>query len=187
MPQDSGGESMCGLGGSDRVASGQSGGEETGGERIAGARGVAHQLDRWYGHHADRPVGSDQHRWFRAVLHHGQLSAADRVAFAETEELVALTSTAARCGGIHMTHMRSEGAGLLEAVDETIDISRRSGAPTEIYHLKAGGREYWPKMDGALERIEAARKAGLRITTDMYAYPAGTTGLDAAIPRCASG
>jgi N-acyl-D-amino-acid deacylase len=102
--------------------------------------------------------------------------------FAETEELVALTSTAARCGGIHMTHMRSEGAGLLEAVDETIDISRRSGAPTEIYHLKAGGREYWPKMDGALERIEAARKAGVRITTDMYAYPAGATGLDAAMP-----
>jgi N-acyl-D-amino-acid deacylase len=102
--------------------------------------------------------------------------------FAETDELVALTSTAARCGGIHMTHMRSEGAGLLEAVDETIDISRRSGAPTEIYHLKAGGREYWPKMDGALARIEAARSEGTRITTDMYAYPAGATGLDAAMP-----
>jgi len=102
--------------------------------------------------------------------------------FAETDELVALASTAARCGGIHMTHMRSEGAGLLEAVDETIDISRRSGAPAEIYHLKAGGREHWPKMDGALERIEAARREGLAITTDMYAYPAGATGLDAAMP-----
>jgi N-acyl-D-amino-acid deacylase len=102
--------------------------------------------------------------------------------FAETDELVALASTAARCGGIYMTHMRSEGAGLLEAVDETIDISRRSGAPTEIYHLKAGGREYWPKMDGALARIEAARKSGMRITTDMYAYTAGATGLDAAMP-----
>jgi N-acyl-D-amino-acid deacylase len=102
--------------------------------------------------------------------------------FAETDELVALATTAARCGGIHMTHMRSEGEGLLEAVDETIEITRRSGAPSEIYHLKAGGREHWPKMDGALERIEAARKAGLRITTDMYAYPAGATGLDAAMP-----
>jgi N-acyl-D-amino-acid deacylase len=102
--------------------------------------------------------------------------------FAETDELVALASTAARCGGIYMTHMRSEGAGLLEAVDETIDISRRSGAPTEIYHLKAGGREYWPKMDGALARIEAARNSGIRITTDMYAYTAGATGLDAAMP-----
>jgi N-acyl-D-amino-acid deacylase len=102
--------------------------------------------------------------------------------FAETEELVALASTAARCGGIYMTHMRSEGKGLLEAVDETIEISRRSGAPAEIYHLKTGGREYWPKMDAALAKIEAARREGLRITTDMYAYPAGATGLDAAMP-----
>ncbi len=102
--------------------------------------------------------------------------------FAETDELVALAATAARCGGIYATHMRSEGAGLLEAVDETIEISRRSGAPAEIYHLKAGGREYWPKMDEVIARIEAARREGLRITTDMYAYPAGSTGLDAAMP-----
>ena len=102
--------------------------------------------------------------------------------FADTDELVALASTAARCGGIYATHMRSEGAGLLEAIDETIEISRRSGAPAEIYHLKAGGREYWPKMDEAIARIETARREGLRITTDMYAYPAGSTGLDAAMP-----
>ena len=102
--------------------------------------------------------------------------------FAETDELVALASTAARCGGIYMTHMRSEGHALVEAVDETIDIARRSGAPAEIYHLKAGGRQYWPKMDDALARIEAARRDGIRITTDMYAYPAGATGLDAAMP-----
>ncbi len=102
--------------------------------------------------------------------------------FAETDELLALVSTAARCGGIYMTHMRSEGKRFLEAVDETIDISRRTGAPAEIYHLKAAGRDNWPKMDGALERIEAARREGLRITTDMYAYPAGATGLDAAMP-----
>ena len=102
--------------------------------------------------------------------------------FAGTDELVALASTAARCGGIYATHMRSEGMGLLEAVDETIEISRRSGAPAEIYHLKAGGREYWPKMDEVISKIEAARREGLRITTDMYAYPAGSTGLDAAMP-----
>ena len=102
--------------------------------------------------------------------------------FAGTEELVALVSTAARCGGIYMTHMRSEGRGLVEAVDETIDISRRSGAPAEIYHLKAGGKPYWPKMDEALAHIEAARREGLRITADIYVYNAGATGLDAAMP-----
>ena len=102
--------------------------------------------------------------------------------FAETDELVALAETAGRCGGIHATHMRSEGRRLLEAVDETIEISRRSGAPAEIYHLKAAGRVNWPKMDEAIARIEAARKEGLRITADMYSYPAGSTGLDAAMP-----
>jgi len=102
--------------------------------------------------------------------------------FAETDELVALATTAARCGGIYATHMRNEGRGLLEAIDETIEISRRSGAPAEIYHLKAAGRENWPRMDEAIERIEAARRGGLRITADMYAYPAGSTGLDAAMP-----
>jgi N-acyl-D-amino-acid deacylase len=102
--------------------------------------------------------------------------------FAETDELVALASAAARCGGIYATHMRSEGRQLLEALDETIEISRRSGAPAEIYHLKAAGRENWPKLEQAIARIEAARKEGLRITTDMYAYPAASTGLDAAMP-----
>jgi N-acyl-D-amino-acid deacylase len=102
--------------------------------------------------------------------------------FAETDELVALASTSARCGGVYMTHMRSEGRGLVEAVDETIDISRRSHAPAQIYHLKAGGKQYWPKMDEALAHIEAARREGIRITTDMYAYNAGATGLDAAMP-----
>ncbi len=102
--------------------------------------------------------------------------------FAETDELVALAGTAARCGGIYATHMRSEGRGLVQAVDETIEISRRSGAPAEIYHLKAGGKAYWPKLDEALAHIETARREGLRITTDMYAYTAGATGLDAAMP-----
>ena len=102
--------------------------------------------------------------------------------FAETDELVALASAAARCGGIYATHMRSEGRQLLEALEETIEISRRSGAPAEIYHLKAAGRGNWPKLAQAIARIETARAAGLRITADMYAYPAASTGLDAAMP-----
>ena len=102
--------------------------------------------------------------------------------YAETDELVALVSEAGRCGGMYISHMRSEGNRLEEAVDELIDISRRSGAPAEIYHLKASGKANWPKLDSVIAKIEAARKDGLRITTDMYTYPAGSTGLDAAMP-----
>ncbi len=102
--------------------------------------------------------------------------------FAETDELVALAETAGRCGGIYVTHMRSEGRRLLEAIDETIEISRRSGTPADIYHLKAAGRDNWPKLGEAIARIEAARNAGLRISAEMYTYPAASTGLDAAMP-----
>lgn len=102
--------------------------------------------------------------------------------FAETDELVALAETAGRCGGIYATHMRSEGGRLLEAIDETIGISRRSGTPAEIWHLKAAGRRNWPKLEQAIAHIDAARREGLRITSDMYAYPAASTGLEASMP-----
>jgi N-acyl-D-amino-acid deacylase len=103
-------------------------------------------------------------------------------AYAKTPELAALATEAGRCGGIYISHMRSEGDRLIEAVDELIDISKTSGAPAEIYHLKAGGRSNWDKLDTAIAHIEAARAAGQRITADMYVYPAGSTGLDAAMP-----
>ncbi|MDO9368266.1 MAG: D-aminoacylase [Sphingopyxis sp.] len=102
--------------------------------------------------------------------------------YAETDELVALTSEAAKCGGMYISHMRSEGDRLEEAVDELIDIARRSGAPAEIYHLKMAGRSNWGKFDAVVKKIEAARADGLKITTDMYTYTAGATGLDAAMP-----
>ncbi|KTD99972.1 aminoacylase [Sphingopyxis sp. H038] len=102
--------------------------------------------------------------------------------YAETDELVALTSEAAKCGGMYISHMRSEGDRIEEAVDELIDISRRSGAPAEIYHLKMAGRSNWSKLDTIVKKIEAARAEGLKITTDMYTYTAGATGLDAAMP-----
>lgn len=102
--------------------------------------------------------------------------------YAETDELVALTSEAARCGGMYISHMRSEGDRLEEAVDELIAIARRSGAPAEIYHLKMAGRANWDKFAPVVAKIEAARAAGTRITADMYTYTAGATGLDAAMP-----
>lgn len=102
--------------------------------------------------------------------------------YAGTAELVALAGEAGRCGGIYTSHLRYESDRLLEGIDELIEISRRSGAPAEIYHLKAAGRANWGKLDEAIARIEAARASGLRITADMYTYTAGSTGLDAAMP-----
>ena len=102
--------------------------------------------------------------------------------FAETDELVALVSEAGRCGGMYVSHMRSEGDAIFQSLDELIEISRRSGAPAEIYHLKLAGRDNWPRYGEVIARIEAARAEGLRITANMYTYPAGATGLDAAMP-----
>lgn len=102
--------------------------------------------------------------------------------YADTEELIALCKAAAEYGGMYITHMRSEGNRLLEGVDEVIRIAKEAGVPAEIYHLKAGGKNNWPKMDKVIAKIDSARAAGLRITTDMYTYIAGATGLDAAMP-----
>lgn len=102
--------------------------------------------------------------------------------FADTDELIALVSAAAEFGGAYVSHMRSEGARLEEAVEELISISRATGAPAEIYHLKAAGRSNWHKLERVFEMVEAARADGLAITANMYTYPAAATGLDAAMP-----
>ncbi|HVM38867.1 MAG TPA: D-aminoacylase [Sphingomicrobium sp.] len=102
--------------------------------------------------------------------------------FAETPELIALAAEAGRCGGMYISHIRDEGPRLLEAIDELIEISEKSGAPAEIYHFKQSGRANWHKIDAAIARVEAARARGLRITADMYTYPASSTGFDAAFP-----
>ncbi|MBI3677421.1 MAG: D-aminoacylase [Proteobacteria bacterium] len=102
--------------------------------------------------------------------------------YAKTPELVALTKEAALCGGMYISHMRNEGNHVLDGVDELISISRQSGAPAEIYHMKAAGKPNWNKLPEMIAKIEAARKAGLRITANMYTYTAGATGLDAAMP-----
>jgi N-acyl-D-amino-acid deacylase len=83
---------------------------------------------------------------------------------------------------MYISHMRSEGDRLVESVDELIEISRRSSAPAEIYHLKQAGRANWGKLDQVIARVEAARASGLRITADMYTYPAGGTVVAASMP-----
>jgi N-acyl-D-amino-acid deacylase len=102
--------------------------------------------------------------------------------YAKTDELIALASAAGEFGGGYISHMRSEGDRFLEALDELIRISREGKVHAQAYHLKAAGQKNWPKMREAIAKIEAARKAGLPITADMYPYTAGATGLDAAMP-----
>jgi len=102
--------------------------------------------------------------------------------YAKTEELIELCKVAAKYQGKYISHMRSEGNRLLEALDELIRISREAKIPAEVYHIKASGRQNWPKIDDLLSKIESARKEGLKITADMYTYTAGGTGLDASLP-----
>lgn len=102
--------------------------------------------------------------------------------YATTEELIALCRAAAEYGGRYISHIRSEGNRLEEAVDELIAIAREAGVPAEIYHLKAAGQQNWHKMDRVIAKVEEARRQGLAITADMYTYTAGATGLDAAMP-----
>jgi N-acyl-D-amino-acid deacylase len=102
--------------------------------------------------------------------------------YAKTDELIELCKVAAKYQGKYISHMRSEGNRLLEALDELIRISREAGIPAEVYHIKAAGQPNWSKIDNLLSRIEAARKDGLKITADMYTYTAAGTGLDACLP-----
>jgi N-acyl-D-amino-acid deacylase len=102
--------------------------------------------------------------------------------YSSTEELIELCEVAGQYGGLYITHMRSEGNGIFEAVDETIRIAREGKLPAEIYHLKMAGKDNWSKLDSVLTKIDQANSEGLKITADMYTYTAGATGLDASMP-----
>src|SRR5947207_1991249 len=102
--------------------------------------------------------------------------------YAKTEELVELCKVAAKYQGKYISHIRSEGNQLFPALEELIRISREAALPAEVYHIKAAGKKNWPLLDRMIARIEAARKEGLKITADMYAYTASGTGLDACLP-----
>ena len=102
--------------------------------------------------------------------------------YAKTPELVALASEAGRCGGMYISHMRSEADKIDVAIDEVIRIAREGHLPAEIYHLKQAGTANWSRQPAVIDQIEAARRAGLRITANMYLYTAGGTSLDATLP-----
>ncbi|MDT0621978.1 N-acyl-D-amino-acid deacylase family protein [Croceitalea vernalis] len=102
--------------------------------------------------------------------------------YADTQELIELCKVASEYGGMYISHMRSEGDYWLEAIDELIQIANEADLAAEIYHLKAGGKDNWSKWEAAIAKIDSARTSGLKITTDMYNYTAGATGLDASMP-----
>ncbi len=141
--------------------------------------------------YADRPPNPQELERMRALvrtaMEEGALGVGSSLIYApafyaKTDELIALSQEASKYGGMYISHMRSEGNQLLEAVDELIRIAREANIPAEIYHLKAAGQQNWSKLDQVIAKVEQARAQGLKITANMYTYPAGATGLDAAMP-----
>jgi N-acyl-D-amino-acid deacylase len=139
----------------------------------------------------DRQATPEQMEQMRALVRSGMEGGALGIGssliyapafYASTEELIELCKVAAQYRGKYISHMRSEGNKLVEAVDELIRISREARIPAEIYHLKAAGRANWPKMDQVIAMVQKAQAEGLKITADMYTYEAGATGLDASMP-----
>ena len=102
--------------------------------------------------------------------------------YSSTEELIELSKVASEYNGLYISHMRSEGNRLLQAIDELITIANEADIRAEIYHLKMSGKENWNKYDEVVKKIDSARTSGLSITTNMYTYIAGATGLDASMP-----
>jgi N-acyl-D-amino-acid deacylase len=106
--------------------------------------------------------------------------------YTTTNELIEEAKVMSPYGGVYITHMRSEADRLLEAIDEAIEIGRKGGVPVEIYHLKAAGKDNWPKMAQAIAKIDEARRSGVDVGADMYPYVAGGTGLTVCLPPWAS-
>jgi N-acyl-D-amino-acid deacylase len=141
--------------------------------------------------YADRPPAPEELDGMRALVRQAMEEGAVGLStaliyapacYAETEELIALARVAAEYGGLYISHIRDEGHHLLEALDEFLQIAREADIAAEIYHLKVSGQSNWSKLDDAVAKIEAARAEGLRITADMYTYPASSTGLSAGLP-----
>jgi N-acyl-D-amino-acid deacylase len=102
--------------------------------------------------------------------------------FANTDELIALAGVASRYGGLYISHIRSESAEILSALEELITIARQVRIRAEIYHIKIMRESNWGLMDKVIASVEAARKEGLDITADMYPYNASSTGLKSILP-----
>lgn len=106
--------------------------------------------------------------------------------YTNTDEIVEVCQTASKSGGVYITHLRSEGGELLEALEEAIEIGQRADIPVEIYHLKAIAEHNYHKMEKVIARVEQVRSEGLDVTADMYPYSASGTGLSSVLPTWVS-
>jgi len=139
----------------------------------------------------DRAPNTEEMHLMKELVHQGMKEGAMGIGssliyapafYSSTEELIELCKVAAQYDGMYISHMRSEGNRLIESVDELITIAHEAGIRAEIYHLKQSGKKNWNKLDAVIQKIDSARAKGLKITTDMYTYTAGATGLDASMP-----
>ncbi|MCK0178002.1 D-aminoacylase [Flavobacteriaceae bacterium S0862] len=139
----------------------------------------------------DRPPTNEEmasmKKMVREAMEDGALGVGSSLIYApafysSTEELIELCKVASEYDGMYISHMRSEGNRLLESMDELIRIADEADIRAEIYHLKMAGKDNWNKFDAVVKKIDSARASGLHITTDMYTYTAGATGLDASMP-----
>ncbi len=137
---------------------------------------------------ARRPPTADELERMKTIVERGMQAGAWGLStgliyvpgtYARTDEIVELARVAHAYGGLYASHIRSEAAHLLEAIDEAIEVGEKSGCPVQISHLKCSTKEAWGKMNEACGRIEAARARGLRVTADQYPYVASSTRLSA--------
>ena len=157
---------------------------------VASFIGAATPRNYVIGHEDREPTAAElkqMRELVRQAMEDGALGVASSLiyppgSFAKTDELIALSEIAAEYDGMYISHMRDEGANMLEAIDELLTIAREAEIRAEIYHFKASGQPNWHLFDQAVEKVEKARAEGLQITADVYTYPAGSTGLNASIP-----
>jgi N-acyl-D-amino-acid deacylase len=102
--------------------------------------------------------------------------------YAKTDEVLELARVAARHGGVYATHMRNEGLRVEEAIRESIEIGERAGLPVQISHFKISAKKHWGRSDITLGLVREARRRGLPVTVDQYAYTASSTSLDSRLP-----
>jgi N-acyl-D-amino-acid deacylase len=105
--------------------------------------------------------------------------------FSKTEEIVELSKVAARHGGLYATHMRNESDRIFDALTEAMRIGRAGGVPVHVSHVKLGGERSWGQSDKVLALLDEARRSGLDVTWDQYAYTASSTTIGQLVPDSA--